>query len=100
MVPYNKCVINSIVNEPARVDYVFSFHNTSMHQSRTAHYCLLKGPDGEWLYHETIHYYYQYRILYFSNFYDVNKKIENIATLLSSGMFLPLYPEWVLSDGQ
>ena len=45
------------------------------------HYCLLKGHDIEQFYCKTVHFYYQYRILYFSNFYDVNKKNENISSL-------------------
>jgi uncharacterized protein (TIGR00375 family) len=55
-----------------------------------AHYCLFKGRDIERFYCETVHIYYQYRILYFSNFYDVNKKnskklnpslLHHVATL-------------------
>ena len=45
------------------------------------HYFLLKGHDIEQFYYKTVHFYYQYRILYFSNFYDVNKKNENISSL-------------------
>ena len=44
------------------------------------HYCLLKGHDIEQFYYKTVHFYYQYCILYFSNFYDVNKKNENISS--------------------
>jgi hypothetical protein len=38
------------------------------------HYCLLKCHDIERFYRETVHVCYQYCILYFTNFYDVNKK--------------------------
>jgi hypothetical protein len=47
-----------------------------IHQPRVAWYCLLKGSDIKRFYCGTVHFWYQYRILYFSNFYDVNKKMK------------------------
>jgi hypothetical protein len=57
------------------------------------HYFLLKGHDIAQFYYKTVRFYYQYRILYFSNFYEVNKKNENTSILTQLFITLLLYLE-------
>jgi hypothetical protein len=46
------------------------------------YFVLFKITGTKWFYCEVVRYCYQYCLLYFSNFYDVNKKNENILTTL------------------